>query len=218
MLTATLTACDTNKPSDSSSSTSSTESSSSESSSSESSSTESSSTDSSTENSESAPDSSSNDDIVVPDDPNNPGDSNEGVDNSGLEFPDNRAGALAKAALAEDAWPAVDIVPDAETIGLMFSADFNTDSYEEYCFCTNFISVALNKVIVIKPKEGKEEEVSSALDAYLEAVQTDPNIAFYPAQELSAAGAVTGKTDDGYYYMIVHENGADIAAAMVEAQ
>lgn len=208
MLTATLTACDTNKPSDTSSSTSSTESSSSESSSSEST-TESSSTDSG----------STDDNIVVPDDPNNPGDGDdgEGVDNSGLEFPDNRAGALAKAALATDAWPAMDLVTDPEFVSAMFSADFNIDSYEEFCLSTNFISAAFNKVIIIKPKAGKEEEVSNAFKSYLTMIQ-DPSMMLYPDQEIQIAGTVTGETDDGYYYMIVHENGADIAAAMLAAE
>lgn len=208
MLTGTLTACDTNKPSDTSSSTSSTESSSSESSSSEST-TESSSTDSG----------STDDNIVVPDDPNNPGDGDdgEGVDNSGLEFPDNRAGALAKAALATDAWPAMDLVTDPEFISAMFSADFNIDSYEEFCLSTNFISAAFNKVIIIKPKAGKEEEVSNAFKSYQEMIQ-DPSMMYYPDQEIQIAGTVTGETDDGYYYMIVHENGADIAAAMLAAE
>lgn len=208
MLTATLTACDTNKPSDTSSSTSSTESSSSESSSSEST-TESSSTDSG----------STDDNIVVPDDPNNPGDGDdgEGVDNSGLEFPDNRAGALAKAALATDAWPAMDLVTDPEFVSAMFSADFNIDSYEEFCLSTNFISAAFNKVIIIKPKAGKEEEVSNAFKSYQEMIQ-DPSMMYYPAQEIQIAGTVTGETDDGYYYMIVHENGEDIAATMLAAE
>lgn len=208
MLTATLTACDTNKPSDTSSSTSSTESSSSESSSSEST-TESSSTDSG----------STDDNIVVPDDPNNPGDGDdgEGVDNSGLEFPDNRAGALAKAALATDAWPAMDLVTDPEFVSAMFSADFNIDSYEEFCLSTNFISAAFNKVIIIKPKAGKEEEVSNAFKSYQEMIQ-DPSMMYYPDQEIQIAGTVTGETDDGYYYMIVHENGEDIAATMLAAE
>lgn len=213
MLTATLTACDTNKPSDNSSSTSST----SESSSTESNSTDSSSTESSSADSGSADSSSTDDNIVVPDDPDNPGDPNEGVDNSGLEFPDNRAGALAKAALATDAWPAMDLVTDPEFVSAMFSADFNVDSYEEFCLSTNFISAAFNKVIIIKPKEGKEEEVSNAFKSYLTMIQ-DPSMMYYPDQEIQIAGTVTGETDDGYYYMIVHENGEDIAAAMLAAE
>ena len=38
--------------------------------------------------------------------------------------------------------------------------------------------------------------------------------AFYPEQEVSAAGAVMGTTDSGYLYIIVHENGATAEAAI----
>lgn len=138
------------------------------------------------------------------------------IDNSSLEFPDNKAGNIAKTILATDEWPNMDIVLP-EYMSALISPDFNPDSCEESCFVSNVMSVQLNKVIVIKPKEGKEDEISNAVDAYFEAVQTDPNLAFYPMQQASAEGAVKGKTDDGYYYMIVHENGADIETAMLAA-
>lgn len=216
MLCTALAACNTdNTPSDSSNSSTSDVSQ-------DNSTTESSTESSSTESSDSAPESGNPDDsIVVPDDPNNPagdGDDNmEGADNSELPFPDNKAGNLAKAALTTDAWPSMDLVTDPEVIPVMISPDLNVDAMEEYCFATNFISAQLNKVVVVKPKADNETEVSEALDAYFEAVTTDPNIVFYPAQEESAKGAVKGKTDDGYYYIIVHENGADIESAMLAA-
>lgn len=139
-----------------------------------------------------------------------------GVDNSDLEFPDNKAGNLAKAALNVGEWPKMDIVLP-EYMSALISPDFNPDSCEECCFASNVMSVQLNKIIVIKPNEGKESEISDAIDAYFEAVQTDPNLAFYPMQQASAEGAVKGQTNDGYYYMIVHENGADIESAMLAA-
>lgn len=210
MLATALTACDTNTPSDSStnSSTSSTT---------ESTGDSSSASNSSTEDSSSSTESNPDDSIVVPDDPDNSSDEMEGVDNSGLPFPDNKAGELAKAVLATNAWPAMDLVSDPEVIPVMISPDLNVDAMEEYCFATNIISAQLNKVVVVKPKADNEAEVSEVLDAYFETVTTDPNIVFYPAQEESAKGAVKGKTDDGYYYIIVHENGADIESAMLEA-
>ncbi len=210
MLATALTACDTNTPSDSStnSSTSSTT---------ESTGDSSSASNSSTEDSSSSTESNPDDSINVPDDPNNSSDDMEGVDNSGLPFPDNKAGELAKAVLATNAWPAMDLVSDPEVIPVMISPDLNVDAMEEYCFATNIISAQLNKVVVVKPKADNEAEVSEVLDAYFETVTTDPNIVFYPAQEESAKGAVKGKTDDGYYYIIVHENGADIESAMLEA-
>lgn len=221
MLLTALTACDTNKNNDSDSNPSSSSTTSgggdststdSETSSGDSSSDNESST---SEDSESTPEDSSSD---PESDPNSdePGE-DEGVDNSGLPFPDNKAGNMAKAALATGTWPALDIPEDPEFISALFSPDFKTDDFEEYCMATNVISAQLNKVIIIKPKAGSEDAVSAVVDAYFEAVKTDPNIAFYPGQQASADGAVKGKTDDGYLYVIVHENGADIETAMLAA-
>ena len=102
--------------------------------------------------------------------------------------------------------------PDPESTSL-----FNLENCEEYCFATNIISAQLKKIVVIKPKDGKDGDISAAVDKYFDGVKNDPNIAFYPMQQASAEGAVKGVTDDGYYYVIVHENGEDIAAAMIAA-
>lgn len=178
---------------------------------------ESSAGDSSSEDSASTPEDSSTDSDTSSDPTSDETSEPEGIDNSGLPFPDNKAGNLTKTALATDNWPAMDIVSDQEFLGAMFSADFNLESLEEYCFCTNVISAQLNKVIIVKPKADNEAEVSGAIDTYFDAVKNDPNIALYPGQQVSAEGAVKGKTDDGYYYIIVHENGADIESAMLAA-
>lgn len=220
MLLTALTACDSNKSNDSGSnpSSSSTATGGGDSTSTDG---ESSAGDSSSDNESSTPesdastpeDSNPNTDDSDPEDTSEP----EGIDNSGLPFPDNKAGNMTKTALTTDNWPAMDIVDDPEFISAMISPDFNVDTLEEYCFTTNFISAQLNKVIVVKPKADNEAEVSDTIDAYFEMVTTDPNIVFYPAQEESAKGAVKGKTDDGYYYIIVHQNGADIESAMLAA-
>ena len=142
--------------------------------------------------------------------------SNPIVDNSGLDYPDNRAGRMAAAALNTDEWPYMQVVSDPELIGTMFSTDsgetFNLDDLEEFCFCTNLISAQLNEVIVVKPVNGREGAVQDVLDSYLNYTQN--GAAFYPDQEISAAGAVSGKTADNYMYLIVHENGAAIADAI----
>lgn len=216
MLLTALTACDSNKSNDSDSnpSSSSTATGGGESTSTDG---ESSAGDSSSEDSASTPEDSSTDSDTSSDPTSDETSEPEGIDNSGLPFPDNKAGNLTKTALATDNWPAMDIVSDQEFLGAMFSADFNLESLEEYCFCTNVISAQLNKVIIVKPKADNEAEVSGAIDTYFDAVKNDPNIALYPGQQVSAEGAVKGKTDDGYYYIIVHENGADIESAMLAA-
>lgn len=143
-----------------------------------------------------------------------------GADNSTLAFPDNRAGRMAAAALNTGAWPAMDIVSEVDMIGSMFSTDegevFNLDDLEEYCFCTNVMSAQLNRVIVVKPINGREGAVEDAINTYLNYSQT--GAAFYPAQEESAAGAVSGKTPDNYIYLIVHKNGQAIADAIANVQ
>lgn len=143
-----------------------------------------------------------------------------GADNSHLSFPDNRAGRMAAAALNTGAWPAMDIVSEVDMIGSMFSTDegevFNLDDLEEYCFCTNVMSAQLNRVIVVKPINGREGAVEDAINTYLNYSQT--GAAFYPAQEESAAGAVSGKTPDNYIYLIVHKNGQAIADAIANVQ
>lgn len=143
-----------------------------------------------------------------------------GFDNSALMFPDNRAGRMAAAALRTDVWPAMDVVSEVDMIGSMFSTDegevFNLDDLEEYCFCTNVMSAQLNRVIVVKPMNGREGAVEDAINTYLNYSQT--GAAFYPAQEESAAGAVSGKTPDNYIYLIVHKNGQAIADAIADVQ
>ncbi len=143
-----------------------------------------------------------------------------GVDNSTLAFPENRAGRMAKAALGEGNWPAMDIVSDPEMIGAMFStADgevFNLDDLEEHCFCTNVISAQLYRVIVVKPVNGREGAVEDAVGKYLD--YSKNGAAFYPEQEESAAGSVSGKTADNYIYLIVHQNGQAIADAIKDIQ
>lgn len=206
-LALTMTGCGNNGNDSGESSVSSPEESSQESSSEESSSDDSSSDDSSEESS---------------DDSDAGGDKTDesGVDNSTLAFPENRAGRMAKAALGEDNWPAMDIASDPEMIGAMFStADgevFNLDDLEEHCFCTNVISAQLYKVIVVKPVNGREGAVEDAVGKYLD--YSKNGAAFYPEQEESAAGAVSGKTADNYIYLIVHKNGRAIADAIKEVQ
>ena len=78
------------------------------------------------------------------------------------------------------------------------------------------MSAQLLWVIAVKPVAGSEEAVQTALDNFL-AVQKE-NGAFYPSQEESVAGAVSGTTDDGYMYLVIHKNGQAVADAMVAAE
>ena len=75
------------------------------------------------------------------------------VDNSGLNYPDNKAGELGKRVL-NTKWSFMDVVDDQEIINFMFSENFKLDLCEEYFFATCMMSANLQKVIIIKPKDG----------------------------------------------------------------
>lgn len=71
------------------------------------------------------------------------------------------------------------------------------------------MSVHLDELIVVKPAAGHEAEVEKGLSDHLDYIKN--GAAFYPDQEISAAGAVMGQTDDGFYYLVVHQIGSEIA-------
>lgn len=75
------------------------------------------------------------------------------VDNSGLNYPDNKAGELGKRVL-NTKWSFMDVVDDQDIINFMFSENFKLDLCEEYFFATCMMSANLQKVIIIKPKDG----------------------------------------------------------------
>lgn len=225
MLLTALTACDSNKSNDSDSNPNSSSTASNDSASnstdSESSAGDSSSDNesSSSEDSASTPEESSTDSDTSSDPTSDETSEPQGVDNSGLPFPDNKAGNMAKTALATDNWPSMELITSQEFVdALLFGSGIVLDDYDEHCVIVPGISAQINKVIIVKPKSGKEEDTAAALKKYFEAYESlDPSVVNYPSMEEVAAGAVMGQTDDGYYYIIVHENGADIESAMLAA-
>ena len=75
------------------------------------------------------------------------------VDNSHLNYPDNKAGELGKRVLSTT-WSFMDVIDDQEIINFAFSEDFDLDLCEEYFFATCMMSANLQKVVIIKPKDG----------------------------------------------------------------
>ena len=93
--------------------------------------------------------------------------------------------------------------------------EFNTANYADFSLYMNVMSVQLNRVFVVKPIDGKHDEVYAELEAYLDdLVKTG---AYYPAQEASAMGSQMGETADGYIYIIVHEDGLTAVRAIENA-
>lgn len=107
-------------------------------------------------------------------------------------------------------WPAMEEVTDTEIIQSFFGIDAST--LEDYYFSNALMSVHLNQIIIAKPKAGNEDELKTILDNHFAYIKD--GAAFYPDQEISAAGAVQGVTSDGYYYIIVHQIGSEIADVM----
>ncbi len=142
------------------------------------------------------------------------GDSSDTSDNeSGA---DSEAAALTAVQMAANAlnaveWPAMMEIPDAESANLMLGID--AALCEDYYFSTQLMSAQLNEVVIAKPSAGNEEALQAQFDAHFEYIKN--GAAFYPAQEESAAGAVQGKTDDGYLYILVHTDGAAVEEALL---
>lgn len=107
-------------------------------------------------------------------------------------------------------WPAMEEITDGEIIKSLFNLD--VDMLDEYYVSNALMSVHLNEIIIVKPKAGNEETVKSQLDEHFAYIKD--GAAFYPDQEIAAAGSVEGVTSDGYYYIIVHQIGSQIAEIM----
>ncbi len=125
-----------------------------------------------------------------------------------------KAGRMAKAALEADNWPSLMEITDAEFAQTFFGLDISQCT--EFFLANQLMSVNLAEVVIVKPAEGSEDAVKEVLDSHFTYIKNDA--AFYPDQEAPAEGAVMGTTDDGYIYIIVHENGSDIASTVLETE
>ncbi len=138
-------------------------------------------------------------------------DSNTESDNNESEAASLTAVQMAANALNAVEWPAMMEIPDADTANVMLSID--PALCEDYYFSTQLMSAQLNEVVIAKPSAGNEDALQAQFNAHFEYIKN--GAAFYPAQEESAAGAVQGKTDDGYLYIIVHADGAACEEALM---
>ena len=126
---------------------------------------------------------------------------------------EKKADFYAEIALNSVEFPKMTKVETAEEIDAFF--EFNTANYADFSLYMNVMSVQLNRVFVVKPIDGKHDEVYSELEAYLEdLVRTGT---YYPSQEASAMGSQMGETADGYIYIIVHEDGLTAVRAIENA-
>ncbi len=87
---------------------------------------------------------------------------------------------------------------------------------EDMIIATPMMSAQLKQIIIVKPAAGKEEAVKSAISAFAETAK-QPNPMEYPAWEAERAGTATGETANGYLYVVVAAEGADMGAAIENA-
>lgn len=139
----------------------------------------------------------------------------DGADNSGLAFPDNGAGAMVKAALNTGEWSFMQLA-DAETAAILVPG-LSLGDCEEYCLTFCGMSTQLQYAFAVKCKPGSEAAVNAALESFFNGIKNNPDLAFYPAQQEAANGAVMGELGD-YVYVVVHADGRDCADAMEAAQ
>ncbi len=107
-------------------------------------------------------------------------------------------------------WPSLMPITDNETAAIM---GIDLSLCEDYFIAMPMMSAHVTEIIIAKPVAGQEAALQEQIDTRYAYVQE--NGAFYPDNEKVVAGAVTGKTDDGYIYAIVHEYGQDCADAML---
>lgn len=126
---------------------------------------------------------------------------------SANETTERTAQDLADAVFQAVDWVSSEQINDAEVAKTMVNLDL--DLLDDYAIYVPMMSVHLDEIVIVKPKAGKEADVQSELDEHFAYIKD--GAAFYPDQEIAAAGAVQGKTDDGFYYIIVNQIGSQIA-------
>ena len=110
----------------------------------------------------------------------------------------------------------MNIVSDPADLAI-FLPDFDVSQCEEHCLIIDMVGINSHELLVAKPKAGSESAVKAAFDARFDFIK-DPSRFLYPAGFESVAGAVQGETDDGYLYIVVHQDGKDIEAAIQSAK
>ncbi|HCF82909.1 MAG TPA: hypothetical protein DER68_02830 [Ruminococcaceae bacterium] len=138
--------------------------------------------------------------------------SSSAVSESASQTAESKAEIYAQAALSAVEFPQMRKISDPVEIDALFG--FDTADFADFSFYTELMGVNLNKVIFVKPADGKHDAVSQALKAYFD--ETVESGAYYPAQQKSAAGALFGETPDGFIFIIFHEN-AQTAVEVVKA-
>ena len=101
-----------------------------------------------------------------------------------------------------------------DEVSFLISEDLKFNMLDDYCFLYPMITGRKMIFLVAKPKAADKDAVKAIFDAKYDYYKNDPNAAFYLAEQEDVAGTVSGVTNDGYYYIIVHKNGPAIQSAI----
>lgn len=143
----------------------------------------------------------------------NPSDDNPGDETPVLEFPANQAGDMVRTALAvnPESWSEGMEIATNEELTKVLKSDIKAEMFEEFCFAFDTFGIG-HTVFVGKAKAGQEEAVKAAVETAFDAYKAE--IAMFPDGAELTGNAVSGSTDDGYLYFVIHADGAAIASAM----
>lgn len=125
---------------------------------------------------------------------------------------ESRAALYANAVLGAAQWPDMELITEDTAESAYSFTGIDLSLCEDYYFALPYTSVDLARIIIVKPAEGNEDAVRSQVEAHFDYIKT--SAADYPTQEAAVSGSVSGVTSDGYYYIIVSENGAAAADAI----
>lgn len=133
----------------------------------------------------------------------------------GLELPNTRAGEFAAKALAADPWGDMVRLETDEELAENVSDKLMFDMLEDSCFIAGVTSGRKFLILIAKPNEEHDNTVNEIFDHIFHQYKNDPNRGFTSQEKEDAVGAVSGVTGSGYYYVVVHKDGARIADVMV---
>lgn len=141
---------------------------------------------------------------------------NYNVENEfGLELPNTRAGEFAAKALAADTWCDMIMLGTDEELAVHVSDTLSFDMLEDSCFIITSVSGRRLLAFIAKPKAENDDTVNGIFKWIFHNYMNDPDAGYTAQEKEDSAGAVSGVTGNGYYYLVVHKNGAQIADAMV---
>ncbi len=141
-----------------------------------------------------------------------PAESGTNEDSTEENKSDSRAALYADAVLGAAQWPDMELITEDTAESAYSFTGIDLSLCEDYYFALPYTSVDLARIIIVKPAEGNEDTVRSQVEAHFDYIKT--SAADYPTQEATVSGSVSGVTSDGYYYIIVSENGAAAADAI----